>query len=257
MLSYDLHVHPGPSVAPRWGDGRRVWEAAAAAGVKGFVWKAHERHTAELCRQLPADPVRAIGSASLNTWATIGDVMEAVDAGARWIWGPTLGRDGSIGWDLPLPEWWESLAARLSTPGRQLVLATGHLGAEGRAALAELADIHQHLVCSVTHSLYVSPDELGRLAQRGCVFEIDAYTLTAEIEGRKRADLRPVVEALTAAGALVYFTSDGGQEATGDPFLFGAEALEQVATMIGATAADTLGVRNPDALVGWLDEARA
>src|SRR5439155_858320 len=122
VLSYDLHLHPGPSVAPRWGDGRRVWDAAAAAGVHGFVWKAHERHTAELCRELPAVPVRAIGSASLNGWATARDVMEAVDAGARWIWGPTLTGDGSIGWELPLPGWWDDLAGRLSTSGKRLVL---------------------------------------------------------------------------------------------------------------------------------------
>jgi hypothetical protein len=257
MLSYDLHVHPGPSAAPRWGDGRRVWEAAAAAGVKGFVWKAHERHTIELCRQLPQDPVRAIGSASLNPWATVGDVMEAVDTGARWIWGPTLGRNGDIGWELPLPEWWESVATGLATAERRLVLATGHLGAEGRASFAELADAHEHLICSVTHSLYVPPDELGQLAKHGCVFEIDAYTLTTEIEGRKRFTLRPIVEALMAAGALVYFTSDGGQEATGDPFVFGARTLERVALRIGARAAAGLGVGNPEELVGRLDEARA
>jgi hypothetical protein len=257
MLSFDLHVHPGPSVAPRWGDGRRVWEAAAAAGVKGFVWKAHERHTAELCRQLPEAPVRAIGSASLNPWATPGDVIEAVDAGARWVWGPTLGHHGGIDWELPLPTWWESLATRLATAERPLVLATGHLAAEGRAVLAELAAGHEQLVCSVTHSLYVPPDELDRLARRGCVFEIDAYTLATEIEGRTRSALPPIVEALGAAGALVYFTSDGGQEATGDPFVFGARALERVATLIGAEAAAELGVRNPEALVGRLDGARA
>ena len=51
MLSYDLHVHPAPSVARRWGDGLRVWQAAAEAGVLGFVWKAHEEHTVARCRE--------------------------------------------------------------------------------------------------------------------------------------------------------------------------------------------------------------
>ena len=51
-LSYDLHVHPAPSAAPRWGDGLRVWHAAAKAGVLGFVWKAHEEHTVARCREL-------------------------------------------------------------------------------------------------------------------------------------------------------------------------------------------------------------
>ena len=52
-LSYDLHVHPAPSAAPRWGDGDRIWQAAAAAGVRGFVWKAHEEHTVARCLELP------------------------------------------------------------------------------------------------------------------------------------------------------------------------------------------------------------
>ncbi len=253
MLSYDLHLHPGPSAAPRWGDGRKVWEAAAAAGVNGFVWKAHERHTAELCRELPIAPVRAIGSASLNAWATASDVMEAVDDGSRWIWGPTLAGDGTIGWELPLPGWWDEVAEQLSTSGVRLVLGTGHLGADGRRAFADLAYTHDHLTCSVTHSLYVPKDELVLLAGRGCVFEIDAYTLTAEIEGRRRSDLGTVLDALRAAGALVYFTSDGGQEATGNPFLFGANILAQVATLTGADCAEALGRRNPAALVEWLD----
>ena len=244
-LSYDLHVHPGPSRAPRWGDGRRVWEAARDAGVRGFVWKAHERHTAELARGLPSEPVRAIASASLNAWATAGDVVEAVDAGARWIWGPTLGDDGAVGWDLPLPAWWDELAHWLALPRRRLVLATGHLGAPGRAAMAELAERHDHLLCSVTHSLFVPLDELEQLAGLGCRLEVDAYTLAVDIPGRRRARLEDVV-----ARGPVYFTSDGGQEATGNPFLFGARTLDEVAA---PELAVEIGVRGPEAVIRWLD----
>jgi hypothetical protein len=252
-VSYDLHVHPGPSAAPRWGDGRRVWEAAAAAGVRGFVWKAHERHTAELCRALPTGPVRAIGSASLNAWAAPGDVWDAVEGGARWIWGPTLADDGGVGWELPLPEWWDELAARLSGARQRLVLATGHLGTEGRSAVARLARAHEELTCSVTHALYVPADELTALAALGCVFEIDAYTFVTEIAGRERIELATALDVLTSAGALVYFTSDGGQASTGDPFLFGARVLEDIAAAVGRDAAESLGLRNPAAVVAWVD----
>ena len=37
-LSYDLHVHPGPSRAPRWGDGRR--ELLAYRLVQGHAMRA-------------------------------------------------------------------------------------------------------------------------------------------------------------------------------------------------------------------------
>jgi hypothetical protein len=221
--------------------------------VKGFVWKAHERHTAELCQELPAGPVRAIGSASLNAWASARDVMQAVNVGARWVWGPTLASDSSVGWNLPLPGWWDKLAEQLAASKVRLVLATGHLGAEGRHAFAGLAGAHEHLLCSITHSLYVPVEELAQLADYGCAFEIDAYTLVTNIEGRRRSDLGTVLDRLTAAGVAVYFTSDGGQEATGNPFLFGARVLAQVATLVGADSANDLGVRNPAALVEWLD----
>jgi hypothetical protein len=256
-VSYDLHVHPGPSVAPRWGDGRQVWEAAVAAGVRGFVWKAHERHTADLCRALPTVPVRAIASASLNAWASPGDVSEAIDGGALWVWGPTLADDGAVGWELPLPGWWDELAAGLSGSRKRLVVATGHLGTEGRKTVAELARAHDQLTCSVTHTLYVPKHELPALAQLGCVFEIDAYTLVTEIEGRQRMQLAAALDLLTSAGALVYFTSDGGQASTGDPFLFGARVLDRIAAALGRDAAESLGVRNPAALVDWVDGALA
>jgi len=243
-LSYDLHVHPAPSKAPRWGDGRRIWEAARDAGVRGFVWKAHEQHTAALCNELPAAPVRAIASASLNAWAALADVVAAVETGARWVWGPTLGPDSEVGWDLTLPAWWAELSRWLAESRTRLVLATGHLGAQGRAAMAKLADDHDHLLCSVTHSHFVPLDELEELAARGCRFEVDAYTLTVDIPGRKRAGLEDVL-----ARGTVYFTSDGGQASTGNPFVFGARTLDAVAR----DAAMEIGVDNPAALVRWLD----
>jgi hypothetical protein len=252
-LSYDLHLHPGPSAAPRWGDGARVWEAAAAAGVRGFVWKAHETHTVVHCRALPDDPVLPIASASLNPWAGIADITEAVDAGASWIWGPTQNAQGATGWELPLPRDWPDLAQWLNRFERPIVLATGHLGASGRAAFARLCTRHPHAICSITHSLYVPLDEAKRLAASGCIFEVDAFTYTTEITGRIRADLAIHLDALLGEGALVYFTSDGGQASTGNPFSFGARVLDQIADVIGTDQAIALGVENPAALIQRLE----
>jgi hypothetical protein len=253
MLSYDLHVHPGPSVARRWGDGRRVWRAAARAGVLGFVWKAHEEHTVARCRELPTEPVRAIGSASLNPWAGFDDVTVAIETGALWLWGPTQDAGGAIGWELPLPREWERIAAWVAEFDAPLVVATGHLGAEGRAAFAELAAGRPNRICSVTHSLYVPLEEARSLGDSGCVFEVDAYTYAHEIPGRTRGDLRELLD----LDALVYYTSDGGQQSTGDPFAFGARVLDELAAEIGAERAREIGVVNPAAIVARLETATA
>ena len=256
-LSYDLHVHPAPSAARRWGDGMRIWQAAAAAGVRGFVWKAHEEHTVRRCRELPAGPVHAFGSASLNPWARPEDVLAAIGEGALWLWGPTQTPEGEIGWNLPLPREWDQVARALAGWKAPLVLATGHLGAEGRAAFAELAAANERLTCSITHSLYVPLSEAMRLARAGCAFEIDAFTYAYPPDALAAGDLRTHVQALVEAGALVYFTSDGGQASTGDPFVFGARVLNRMAEVIGEDTARVIGVENPAALVGRLEPAVA
>ncbi len=254
-LAYDLHVHPGPSAAPRWGDGARVWQAAAVAGVRGFTWKSHEEHTVARCRELPHQPVRAIPSASLNPWARFEDITQAIAEGALWLWGPTQTEGAEIGWELGLPSEWERVSEWLAGLRRPLVLATGHLDADGRAAFAALAAEHEQLLCSVTHSLYVPLEEALSLAALGCVFEIDAFTYVFDLDGRARADVRSHVSALSEAGALVYFTSDGGQASTGDPFAFGERVLDQVGELIGSEAAAALGVDNPAAIVQRLEAA--
>jgi hypothetical protein len=252
-LSYDLHVHVAPSAARRWGDGARVWSAAAEAGIRGFVWKSHEEHTVDRCRELPSDPVRAIASASLNPWARFEDVTQAIERGALWLWGPTQTDGAQVGWELPLPADWERTARWLACLQRPLVLATGHLGAHGRAAFAELAAEHAHLTCSITHSLYVPLREALSLAALGCVFELDAFTYSFDLDGRMRADIGRHVSALTQAGALVYFTSDGGQASTGNPFVFGARVLARIEQHIGQAAAFAIAVDNPAALVARLE----
>jgi hypothetical protein len=252
-LSYDLHVHPAPSAAPRWGDGPRVWQAAADAGVRGFVWKAHEEHTAARCRTLPAEPVRAIGSASLNPWARVAGVVAAIGDGAIWVWGPTLDATGEIGWELPLPALWDELSAWLSDRTSPLVLATGHLGADGRAAFARLCADSEALVCSITHSLYVPLDEALSLAASGCAIEVDAFTYAFPPDGLQRTDVRRHVHTLLDAGALVYFTSDGGQASTGNPFEFGAAVLDELAAVVGDDVAGVIAVDHPAALVARLE----
>ena len=57
-------------------------------------------------------------------------------------------------------------------------------------------------------------------------------------------------------GSLAYFTSDGGQASTGNPFLYGARVLDDLARVIGEERAHRLAVAAPAMVVGWLDGAR-
>jgi hypothetical protein len=154
---------------------------------------------------------------------------------------------------LPLPLDWLRLSEWLRGFERPLVLATGHLGAAGRAAFAQLAAGCDNLVCSITHSLYVPLEEAAALAALGCVFEVDAFTYAHDLPGRERGSLDELLE----LDALVYFTSDGGQAATGDPFAFGAHVLDRIGAEIGHECAEALGIANPSALVRRLGSAVA
>jgi hypothetical protein len=244
QLSWDLHVHPGPSSVPRWGTGTEIQAACARAGLAGFVWKSHDGHTARAAAGLPKDGPRAIGSASLNAWATPDNVREALDDGALWVWGPTY-LEGHVGWDLPLPARWDAFKTLLGTIARPIVLATGHLGADERRALAAFAAPLAHVTCSVTHSLYLDAAEVERLRDLGCLFEVDLYTSTRAIHGRPRTALAKGIGALLDANAEVYVTTDCGQVDVGDPYLFSRKTLDALASELGEEAVTDVAVANP------------
>lgn len=249
MLSWDLHLHPGPSNVPRWGDGRRVWDAAREANVAGFVWKSHESHTADLCAELPPGPPYAIGSASLNPWADPQSVVAAVESGARWVWGPTCRPDGTNDWELPLPHWWDEVWHALLATDIRFVLATGHLDSEGRRRFAEACARSSNVTCSITHTLFVAEDEVAALAATGCAFEFDCLTYGLDIPGRTRGSLPRLADAALSRGSIAYLTSDGGQSSTGNPFMFAAATLEALRPTCGDELLTTLSRSGPDRFV--------
>lgn len=251
QLLWDLHLHPGPSATPRWGSGRSVWEAAREAGVEGFVWKSHEQHTVDACRELPPGPPYALGSASLNAWSNLEGVVAAIESGAKWIWGPTRAPGNLLAWDLGLPGWWPDLAAYLRRLRRPIVLATGHLGPAGRRAFAATAMAAPYLRCSITHSLYLPTDEVETLREAGCAFEVDLYTAAHPIGGRPRVDLARGLERLWRADAWVYLTSDAGQAHVGDPYVFVARQLEALEPLIGRERTHSLAVANPERMAAF------
>lgn len=247
QLSWDLHVHPGPSSVPRWGTGAEVQAAAKRAGVKGFVWKSHEHHTARDCSALPELSPRAIGSASLNAWATPASVAEAIADGARWVWGATYAA-GGVDWDLPLREDWPAFAKVISDAQQPLVLATGHLNQEARVALARFAEPLPHVICSITHSLYLDAAEVRALHAHGASFEVDLYTATHAIHGRPAFDLAASLLALHGEGVRIYLTTDCGQLAVGNPYKFSAVTLSALEEEIGSALLTELAIQNPAAI---------
>lgn len=247
QLSWDLHVHPGPSSVPRWGIGAEIQATAARAGVAGFVWKSHDGHTIRQCLDLPHPTPVAIGSASTNEWATAASIEQAITDGARWIWGTTHSA-GRVGWDLPLHRDWSTIAGIVRACQTPLVLATGHLSSKDRLVLAELAAGSDKLRCSITHSLYLGAPEAATLRELGCLFEVDLFTATRAVHGRPPVNLARGIRQLSELGADVYLTTDCGQVEVGDPYLFSARILTELESELGTDTLEQIARRKPAAL---------
>ncbi|MGC0367462.1 hypothetical protein ABH922_005514 [Rhodococcus sp. 27YEA15] len=253
MLSWDLHVHPGSADEGRWGDGDAVREAARRAGVKGLVWKSHGGCTAEPVDALPPGSPHVIASIVLNPGISPKDVSDALARGVRWIWGPSRNADGSLGWELPLPRFWTEIAEMLSDLAQPIVLATSHLSRDGRREFAEFAATVGPVLCTVTHSLYLTDDEVGTLAGSGAVFEVDLFTLTRTVREMPLAPLAARTDLVHSLGSTIYLTSDAGQAATGDPYVFVGEELERLRPALGQRL-DQLASSGPERVARHLEQ---
>jgi hypothetical protein len=216
--------------------------------VLGFVWKSHDEHTALRAAALPAGSPAVIGSASLNHWASPPDVLRSVVDGARWIWGPSRGSGPTPAWDLGLPRWWPEMLAGLPADAPRLVMATGHLGSDGRRTMATVAAARGD-ICSVTHALFVEPREVDRLVTLGCRFEVDLYTAAYSVPGLPPIDLATGIRRLREQGAPTYLTTDAGQTAVGDPYAFSARMLADLDRRLGAAILAEVAVAGPADLV--------
>jgi hypothetical protein len=250
-LSWDLHIHPAPDSARRWGDAAGLRAAARRAGVTGFVWKSHDRPVPRTAA-VTAEPPYIVPSVTLNDWVTPQLIADVVKSGVQWIWGPSRGPAGAHGWDLPLPGLWPEVRSLLRGLTGRVVLATSHLGPGGRAEFAKFAADRPDTLCSITHSSYLERAELLELARLGCAFEFDLYTWAFPIAQRPRAMLLEQAEAVLAAGACAYLTSDAGQAHVGDPYLFTATALDRLRQRAGSSLLEPLSRDNPRRVVAWL-----
>lgn len=89
----DVHVHAGPGLFARRFTDAEAASAAAAAGMAGFVLKAHEGSTVARAAAARTDSVEVYGGLVLNRF--VGGlnpeaVELAVGLGARVVWMPTL-----------------------------------------------------------------------------------------------------------------------------------------------------------------------
>lgn len=201
----DIHVHAGPELFARIGDGVDFATAARDAGMAGLVFKAHHESTVTRAyytsRQVPG--IDLYGGIVLN--AFIGGINPmavgaALHQGARIIWGPTmhakhhvetLGK-GTYGVGHM------TLAPELASPGISVTnvegglidgmeeiiqlarrfdatIATGHLGEEDVRALVvgcERAGVR----CLLTHVFFLdkSQEFLLDMAEHRALFEVSA-----------------------------------------------------------------------------------
>jgi hypothetical protein len=257
QLSWDLHLHPGPPQEARWGNGLRVWEAASAAGLQGFVWKDHGRRIEADAALLPGTGARCIPSLVLNSWASATDVAGSLAAGVRWFWGPTRDADGKLQWDMALPTWWPEAEALFARAKVNLVLSTGHLAAPGRRRLAEAAAGADHLLCSVTHSLYLPHDERDELVSLGCALEHDLFTAHFPIADRPEHELAPALARTLDHGGVAYLTSDAGQHHVGNPFVFTEKALGALSRVASPAVIRQAATVNPARVAAHLQETGA
>lgn len=227
-LSWDMHVHFGAESEARWGGAAQIARAAANASMHGVLLKHHGRNTVGDAAAVVDGDVTVLGSISLNPWSTLTDLVDAIDAGGRWVWAPTrAASESGSPWDLELPSWWAEAERAMVDSGKSFVLATGHLRADERLRIARTAQRHGWL-CSVTHSGYVRETDARRLAEIGCVFEFDLYTWLHPVVGRPSYDLVATLSDAAARGRSAYITSDAGQASTGNPYLFVSRALKRL-----------------------------
>jgi hypothetical protein len=86
---------------------------------------------------------------------------------------------------------------------------------------------------------------MRQLASLGCAFEFDLYTAYYPVKGRPSGDLMCLVERVASSGALVYLTSDAGQEQLGDPFSFSSRVLDELFCAGNRELVQEVAVENP------------
>lgn len=208
----DLHIHVQPSVRKRIADSRELVEAAAAVGMRGILFKDHDRSTVPDAHHAAAleTPVIAAGAVCLN--APSGGLNPAaaeaaLQMGARAVFLPTdSAHNDAVFWEARLGdvahrtaavgehgrEWTMSIdavdggggllpevAAVIDLCARAgALVCTGHLSTQEVTAVVDACADRGARVC-VTHApmfTQAGADDLRRWAATGAILELVAVT---------------------------------------------------------------------------------
>ncbi|MCL6522248.1 MAG: hypothetical protein K6U79_07755 [Firmicutes bacterium] len=246
--TFDFHVHAAPSLFPRALGDLQLAREARAAGMAGFVLKAHEGSTAERAALVEeAVPgLRVAGSVTLNHFVggfNPAAVEAALALGARVVWFPTvhaawhLRHYGGAGYrEQPslvelrprpplspldgkgrlLPEV-EEILEQIAAAGA--VLCTGHLSPEESRRLLRAARergverrVFTHPDLAVTR---IGLEEQRELAREGNYLEKSFLTTLPPWGEEEAAAVAASIRELGAGSVLLQ--TDLGQRANGSP----------------------------------------
>ncbi len=174
----DSHVHASPDVVPRVQDALDLSRAAAAAGMRGLVFKSHHFSTVDrvqlLGRVVPG--IHLIGGIVLNQTACGGLNVEAVrislELGGRIVWLPTVSAENHIRW-----------MHRGSVSGhlRNLTRSEHAVPVSRDGGLVPAVDVILRLVAdfdAVLGTGHLSPEETRLVVRRACALGVERIVVT-------------------------------------------------------------------------------
>lgn len=202
----DLHLHAAPSLFPRPATDRQVAEAAAHAGFAAILLKSHHESTVRRARiqDEAFAGLRVFGGIVLNSYVggiDPGAAKEALDAGAKQVWLPTIDaahhalvHGGTGGFDA------QSGRDVLRQPEGISLLRNGGLRPELESILRLIAD--HDAILGTAHQSY---EELRIIIPGARQHGIEKILLTHPFFKTPGLSL-PQTQELVALGAMAEFT---------------------------------------------------
>lgn len=270
----DIHVHAGPSYFDRKHDAIGLAEAAADAGMGGFVLKSHfgDTHKAAGLADSRVEGVDVYSATALNSF--VGGfnptaVEAALATGARIVWLPTFSAANFgpevIGREFPFSN--QSLTAidddgnlraevrdvleTLADADRAVTLGNGHLGPEESVAVLDaMEEMGLDVPYLVTHADFefmgLSREDQVAFAERGAIIEKCYLT-------QKHGDVSidDIVESIDDIGPerCVLSTDHGQADNASPPEAYGAFVDELLDAGVSESDVETMAVDVPRGLL--------
>jgi hypothetical protein len=243
--AWDLHVHAGPCLFPRWGDAWDLVRACTAAGMGGVLLKSHHGSTVESASLISRHSPDLIVHGGITLNGFVGGlnpmaVEAALALGGRAVWLPTIharhheercgclggfGFQGSATARVPAEGYTVNQGDRLRPEvhdildlvhGRPVALATGHISAEEISVLATaIRERGLQVRLLVNHVCFTVPalgiDQLRALAGDQVWFETAYLSISPLVRASSPEAVARLVLAVPEARWIM--VSDSGQTA--------------------------------------------